>query len=359
MSPSIYVLIAVGLTLLSLGAYGLFQGTRRLLAGTRFPVALTGTALALAVAAPELSVAIRAALEGKGDLAVGNAIGTPLINLSLVLGAIAFILPLSATPKDALSHPLALGVAGVGFAWLALDGQLTHAEGAIMIAGWMAYTLFVLRHRERNGLISATEAVTQAAPPQPHRLPRLWNSVLIAAGAVFIVLGADAFVRGATELGVALGLSELVVGLTVIAAGTALPEFVLCLVVAYRGQHATVVSILFSSALTSLLLATGLATFVNSPGLSISPNALALDLPLMLIVMAIAAFLIFTGTVGRLTGILLGTGYSAYLLYLALFSTGMPQLVAYRHILLAYALPIAGLLILARLAWYVAHRRQG
>lgn len=358
MSPSIYVLIAVGLTLLSLGAYGLFQGTRRLLAVRRFPVALTGTLLALAIAAPELSVAIRAAAEGKGDLAIGNAIGTPLINLTLVMGAVALMVPISATLKHAWSHPIALGIAGAGFAWLALDRQLTHVEGAIMIAGWSAYTLFVLRHHERNGLVSATE-LAQTTPPQTYRAPLLWNIFMVAAGAVFIVLGADALVRGATELGVALGLSELVVGLTVIAAGTALPEFVLCLVAAYRGQHVAVVSILFGSALSSLMLATGLATFVNSTGLSISPNALALDLPLMLVVLAIAAFLIFTGTVGRLTGIVLGAGYSAYLLYLALFSTGMPQLVTYRHILITYAMPAAGMLILARLAWYVARRRQG
>ncbi|WP_462381484.1 sodium:calcium antiporter [Pseudomonas sp. Marseille-QA0892] len=359
MSPSIYVLIAVGLTLLSLGAYGLFQGTRRVLAGTRLPVALTGILLALAIAAPELSVAIRAALEGKGDLAIGNAIGTPLINLSLVLGAVAFLLPIHTTFKDVWWHPVALGIAGVGFAWLALDGQLTHGEGALMTVGWSAYTLVVLRHRERNGLVSERAVTSQATSRPARRLPLLWNLFMVAAGAVFIVLGADALVRGATELGVALGLSELVVGLTVIAAGTALPEFVLCLVAAYRGQHAAVVSILFGSALTSLLLATGLATFVNSIGLSISPNALALDLPLMLTVLAVAPFLILTGTVGRLTGLALVAAYGAYLLYLALFSTGMPQLTAYRHMLLTYAMPAAGMLLLARLAWHYVRSRRG
>ncbi|NVJ11179.1 sodium:calcium antiporter, partial [Myxococcus sp. AM001] len=184
------------------------------------------TVVAFGTSAPETAVSVQAALNGSGDLAIGNVVGSNIANVLLVLGATALVAPLIVSRQlIRLDVPIMIGASLVVYA-LAWDGALSRLEGALLFAGVISYTAFlIISSRKDKAAAEDDEFVKEFGLDEPAK-PYAWavNLGFLIAGLVLLVVGSNFLVEGAVSLARALGLSELVIGLTVIAIGTSLPE---------------------------------------------------------------------------------------------------------------------------------------
>ncbi len=252
---------AVGLGFLALigGAGWLVRGAAAL--ALRFglsPLVIGLTVVAFGTSAPELLVSLVSVLTGKGDVAVGNVLGSNIANVLLILGASAMVRPLPSS-RSALRVDLPIGlvlVAGVAaFGW---NGSIERWQAALLLAGFGVFMLAAFVRRQAPDLGDEVK-------PDSTR-----SSLLrLAGGLVGLVVGAELLVRGAIVLARAAGLSEALIGLTLVAVGTSLPELATSVVAAHRGQTEISVGNILGSNVFNIGWVLGLAYLIR-PG-SIAP----------------------------------------------------------------------------------------
>jgi cation:H+ antiporter len=347
-----------GFVLLVAGAEALVRGAVKLAA--RFgisPLIIGLTVVAFGTSAPETAVSVQAALSGSGDIAVGNVIGSNIANILLILGLSAMVSPLIVSRQLVrLDVPVMIGAGVLTFA-LAWNGTISRIEGSILLALLAIYTIFlVIASKRENALAKVDDAASDLGTDEAAAKPTGWvlQLALVLLGLGLLVLGSNLLIEGAVALARALGLSELVIGLTVIAVGTSLPELATSLLAVYRGERDIAVGNVVGSCIFNLLLVLGAGSLVSTTGLSISPNALAFDLPVMLAVFAACLPIFFSGyRINRWEGALFFGYYIAYTLYLVMFSTGLPAISLLRHAMAWYVLPLTAvtLLVIFLRAW--------
>ena len=300
------ILIVVGVTLVLTGADRLTEGASALARRMSVPEIIIGlTIVAAGTSAPELFVSLVSALKGTPDLAVGNVVGSNIMNAMLIVGCAAMVAPMtisrSTVKKDI---PFSVG-ASVLLMLLALNSFLGRLDGIILLAGFaifMAYTLM----QAKKGQAESVVEVKQQNP---------WLSVLwVLAGLVMLVVGSNLFVDSASSVALSLGISEGVVGLTVVAGGTSLPELATSVVAARKGQSAIAIGNVIGSNVFNILLILGLTA-------TISPLAIegitTVDMAVMLISVSLVWLFSFTKfTVERWEGAMLVGGYLVYLYWL-------------------------------------------
>ena len=300
------ILIVVGVTLVLTGADRLTEGASALARRMNVPEIIIGlTIVAAGTSAPELFVSLVSALKGTPDLAVGNVVGSNIMNAMLIVGCAAMVAPMtisrSTVKKDI---PFSVG-ASVLLMLLALNSFLGRLDGIILLAGFaifMAYTLM----QAKKGQAESVVEVKQQNP---------WLSALwVLAGLVMLVVGSNLFVDSASSVALSLGISEGVVGLTVVAGGTSLPELATSVVAARKGQSAIAIGNVIGSNVFNILLILGLTA-------TISPLAIegitTVDMAVMLISVSLVWLFSFTKfTVERWEGAMLVGGYLVYLYWL-------------------------------------------
>lgn len=357
MSVMTFVYLIAGLVLLVAGAEVLVRGAAKLAAQFGIPPLVIGlTVVAFGTSAPETAVSVQAAINGSGDLAIGNVIGSNIANVLLILGLTALVAPLIVSRQlIRLDVPIMIGASLVTYA-LAWDGSLSRLDGALLFAAVVAYTLFLVINSRREKAAEADDEFAKEfgldEPAKPYA--GLINAGLVIAGLVLLVLGSNFLVEGAVELARALGLSELVIGLTVIAIGTSLPELATSILAAIRGERDIAVGNIVGSNIFNLLCVLGLASLVSPQAIAVSANALAFDFPVMIAVAVACLPIFFAGyTINRWEGLLFIAYYIAYTLYLVMSSTGRPFAETFGDAILGYALPLTAitLIVIAGRAW--------
>lgn len=243
------------------------------------PLVIGLTIVGMGTSAPELLVSALAALGGNSALSIGNAIGSNITNIGLVLGTTALFTPL-AIQSNLLKRelPLMLGVMLFGYAVLA-DGRLARYEGAALLAGLIALLLWMIwsAHRSRT-----REALTEEfIKEQPAPTTTLKALVWLFLGLVLLLGGARLLVWGAVAMAKLLGVSDLVIGLTVVAVGTSLPELATTLISARRGEHGLALGNVIGSNMFNILGVLGLPGLI-SPCL-VPSEVLTRDYPVMLL----------------------------------------------------------------------------
>lgn len=352
MSSITILLLVLGFILLMEGAEWLVRGAARLGANSGISPFVTGlTVVALGTSAPELAVNLQATLGSQPDIAVGNVIGSNILNVLFILGISAVITPLSvASPLIRLDVVLMIAASGLMYL-LALDGQVSRLDGGLLFIGMMIYLIFsTIKCRQEN--IEVPNEYTEEYSLK--RKGVLKNLGFILLGVVLLGLGAHWLVTGAVEMARFFGVSELIIGLTLIALGTSLPEAAASVVASLRGECDIAVGNVVGSNLFNLLAVLGLTSLATPAGISIPPAALNFDLPLMLAAaIACLPILFARHLIARWEGMLFLGYYLAYILYLILYPLQHHDLQAYNSTMLGFVMPLTviTLLVLAIRVW--------
>ncbi len=212
------------------------------------PILIGLTIVSLGTSAPEVLVSINAALFGAGDLAVGNAIGSNMANIGLVLGITVLIAPLPVHRNRLRRELPTLLAVTLGCGLLLLDLELTWLDGLLML-GALAFILYEMIRSQSHDPNAEEEANVEALP---HMSPtRAWASFGI--GLVLLVISSKVLVWGASNVALELGVSPLVIGLSIVAVGTSLPELAASLASAMKGHAEIALGNVMGSNLFNLL----------------------------------------------------------------------------------------------------------
>lgn len=305
--------IILGFVLLIWGADRFVMGAAALARNLGISPLLIGlTIVGFGTSAPEILVSAMAAYEGNPGLAVGNAVGSNIANIGLILGTSALVAPL-VVQSDILRReiPLLLLVS-FGAYLLLLDGDLDRSDGVLMLTG-LAGALIAVVHIGRQR--AARDPLEKEFEEEiPSDLSTLAASLWFAGGLVLLLVASRMLVWGAVSVATAFGISDLVIGLTIVAIGTSLPELAASIASTLKGENDIAVGNVIGSNIYNMLAVLGI------PGLlapsTVDNMVLTRDLPIML-VLTIALLILGwgqkgNGRISRLEGILL---LSCFIIY--------------------------------------------
>ncbi len=314
----------IGLAALVLGAEVMVRGGAEVAARLGIsPIVIGLTVVSIGTSLPELAVGVVAAQEGSGALAVGNIAGTNVVNLLLILGLSALILPLAMTTRTLRFELPVMAGAAVLMLVLSLDGELSRVDGIILVGCALAYTVAVVRMTRRESRVVAGEYTetytpTEVATTELTTTRPTWVHVLMmVAGIAVVVVGADWLVDGAVGMARGFGVSDALIGLTVVAIGTSAPELVTTVVSTVRGNRDIAVGNLLGSSIYNILLILGLTCVVAGDGLLLPASLVRIDIPIMVAVALACVPIFVTGRrVSRGEGGAMVAIYLAYLTFL-------------------------------------------
>jgi cation:H+ antiporter len=312
-------LVVGGLVALVVGANVLIRSGTELASwlGVR-PMMIGLTVVSLGTSVPELAIGIDAAVSGSPGLAVGNVVGANLVNILLILGLSAALVPI-ALDRPTLRFDLpAMTLAALLFYVLAIDGALTRGDGLILLLGAAAFTAGLVRVSRRETTAAADAPVGPAKDRQ-----RPWRHVLFLLAAIgVVVIGAELLVNGAVMSAQTLGVSDAIIGLTIVAIGTTAPELVTTVMSTLRGNRDLAIGNLVGSSIYNICAILGLIVLVAPEGVPVPDEVLAADLALLVVATAAAIPVFLTGRrISRIEGVLFVTSYVGYLTWLLLTRT--------------------------------------
>jgi cation:H+ antiporter len=315
--------------MLIVGVVGLLVGAEFLVRGaaaiaTRLgiePVVIGLTVVAFGTSAPELAVSVGAAISGDTDVALGNVVGSNIVNILLILGVSAVVGGLVVSQRIVrVDVPLLIVVSVVALV-MSLDNSVGRIDGLLLFAAVIVYTVWLIRSsRRESSSVRAeyAESVEQLEGAAVER-PLAVQIGLVVVGLAGLVIGSQLLVTAATDIAADLGVSELVIGLTVVAVGTSLPELATSVLAAVRGQRDIAVGNVVGSNLFNLMCVLGLSGVVSSAGVPVGDAALRLDFPVMLAATFVLLPIVWNGfVIQRWEGAVLVVFYIAYVAYLVL-----------------------------------------
>ncbi len=309
------LLFAIGLGLLYLGAEWLIRGAASLALKYGIRRLVVGiTVVALGTSMPEFVVNIFAALSHEDGLALGNVVGSNICNIALILGTSALILPLVVSPGT-LRKEYAIMMAVMGLFYLmALDGVISQMDGLILVAGLIAFMVFLVIDGKRHARKRNPDEISDFE--RKDMVSSNWKkATLVIGGIILLTVGARLMVLSAMEIADWWGVSSVVVGLTVVAIGTSLPELAASLVSVFKEDPDMSMGNVLGSNLLNVLFVIGLVALIRP--LSVETESLRVHFPVMLGFGVLLLPLAWTSyCITRLEGGVLLTGFVAYMLYL-------------------------------------------
>lgn len=300
------LLLVVGFAMLVKGADWFVEGAAGIASKFGIPQLVVGlTIVAMGTSAPEAAVSITAALKGNAGIAVGNVVGSNILNIFIILGLTGLITSV-AVQKSTLfiEIPYMLVVTGVLLVMGMLGNSVNLVEGIIFWAMFIVYLgyLFVLAKKGKSD-----EEEKEERP--------LWKLLLFALiGGVVVVLGSNVAVDSATAIAQIIGLSEKFIGLTIVALGTSLPELVTSVTAARKGNADIAIGNIVGSNIFNIL-------FVLGTSALIIPITFEASFAIDTIIAIGAGVLLWIATIGkkklnRPWGIIMLLCYAAYFVYL-------------------------------------------
>ncbi|KJS65062.1 MAG: calcium/sodium:proton antiporter [Comamonadaceae bacterium BICA1-1] len=312
--------IVVGLVVLVWSADKFIDAAATVARHYALPPLLIGVVIiGFGTSAPELTVSAISALEGSPGIALGNAYGSNIANIALILGITALISPIvvqSGILRKEL--PLLVGVTLLSVALL-WDLHISRLDAAVLLLTFAAIMAWSVWHSLRSGddtLGTETQAELGAHTLATVRLAWVW----LAAGLLLLIASSRLLVWGAVQAAQGLGVSELVIGLTVVAVGTSLPELASCIAAARKKEHDLAIGNILGSNLFNTLAVVGLAGAIHP--LAAEPEVLSRDL-LVVGALTLALFVLARqrrgrpGQISRWSGaalLLTFVGYTVFLL---------------------------------------------
>lgn len=313
-----FIAVILGLAMLVWSADRFVEGSAATARHFGMPPLLIGmVVVGFGTSAPEMVVSALAAWQGKSGIALGNAYGSNITNIALILGVTALISPI-AVHSQVLRKELPILTAITALAaWQLSDGVITRADAALLLAvfaGLMAWTIWQGLRQQNDALGSEIEQELAA-----HAMPVRRAVFCLALGLILLIISSRILVWGAVEIAEGLGVSDLIIGLTVVAVGTSLPELASSIIAARRGEHDIALGNILGSNLFNTLAVVGVAAAIQP--LSVGAEVLDRDM----LVMAALTLSLFAigygwrqsgGRISRSKGGLLLAAYLAYTAYL-------------------------------------------
>ncbi len=278
------VLAIAGVALVLWGADRMTDGAVAIAHRLSIPPIVIGlTIVAMGTSMPEFCVSLVSALKGTADLAIGNVVGSNIMNVLLIVGIAAMVSPMviskSTVKKDI---PWAV-VSAILLSVFCFDNNLSRVEALVLFVLFISFLFYTLWMAKKGKVTESDENVKKYSP--------LVAVGLVLLGLACLVFGSNLFVDSATKIAASLGVSEAVIGLTIVAGGTSLPELATSVVAARKGQSAIAIGNVIGSNVFNILMIlgiTGLICPMEMPGITI------VDLALMVASILILWFFTYT-----------------------------------------------------------------
>jgi cation:H+ antiporter len=282
------------------------------------PIMIGLTIVSLGTSAPEIIVSLSASFNHSGSLAVGNALGSNLANIGMVLGITALITPIPIASRILRRELPILLLATAAASYCLFDGVLSRMDGiALLLALVLIFTYLVMSKSHQP------DAEQEADIEHIHDLNygKAWFFFLLGLG--LLIASSQLLVWGAKEIAIAVGISELIIGLTVVAVGTSLPELAATIASALKGHHDLAIGNILGSNLFNLLAVMAIPGLVTP--ITLAPEVFYRDYGAMAAITLLLAAMLYahrlfwhraSHSIGRLGGSLLLLSYAAYYYFL-------------------------------------------
>lgn len=305
--------IIAGFALLVWGADRFVSGASALANNLGIPPLIIGlTIVGFGTSAPEILVSTMASIQGNPGLAIGNALGSNIANIALILGCTALITPLMVKSETLRrEYPILLAVC-LGTLVLLQDGVLGVVDGAILLVGLVAMLFAMIRISMRSLANDPMTAEILAEMPESMTTGKAILNFSIGLG--LLLFSSRILVWGSVNIATAYGVSDLVIGLTIVALGTSLPELAASIVSALKNEHDIAIGNVLGSNMYNLLAVLAVPGLI-APG-PFDPLVLTRDMPMM-IGLTLALFIMGygfggAGRINRFEGLLLITAFIGY-----------------------------------------------
>ena len=305
-----FLLVGAGLTMLYFGAEWLVKGSVSIsnkLGVSQLVIGLT--VVAFGTSTPELAVSISSAMQGLSDVALGNVVGSNIVNIGAILGISAIISPIIVS-KSAIRKEVPIMI-GVSFLLLAIifDGKIDFVDGALLVIGIIVFTGYSYRSSKKD---TDTEVIPASQILQKNIFSK--SIVLIIIGLLLLTVGSFLTVDNAVIIGTSFGVSELFMGLTVVAIGTSLPELITSIVAARKGHADLSVGNIVGSNIFNIMAILGISSLIS--GIAVSEQVLV-DVGIMLAFSLVLIPIMRSGfIISRKEGLFLIAGYVGYVVFL-------------------------------------------
>lgn len=310
--------IALGLALLVWSADRFVEGSASVARHFGMPPLLVGMVIVgFGTSAPEMTVSALAAYQGNSGIALGNAYGSNIANIALILGLTALISPIAVHSRVLEKElPLLTAVTALA-AWQVWDGEITRIDAWVLLAVFAAVMGWSIWQgtRKRGDAFGSEMAHELRVHAMPLRRAIFW----LIAGLAFLIISSRILVWGAVEIAHGFGISDLVIGLTIVAVGTSLPELASSIIATRKGEHDIALGNILGSNLFNTLAVVGIAAMIHP--ISADAEVFSRDI-LTMAVLTVSLFVFCYGfrgphRISRLEGgilLLCYIGYSTYLL---------------------------------------------
>lgn len=261
----VYITLILAFALIIVGAMWLTDGSVAVASRFKVPEFIVGlTIVAVGTSMPELTVSFMSAIAGKGDMAIGNVVGSNTFNTLLILGVCALCSPLIFTKSNIRRDIPICIVATVALLVVTLINQdISRFEGVVLLAGYVAMIVYMIRAEKRD-MLHKEVAGEQVVDEKPKKQMPLWRvPIWILGGLAGLIYGGELFVSSASEIARSWGVSEAVIAITLVAGGTSMPELASSLVSVLKGNASLALGNVLGSNIANILLILGACSTVT------------------------------------------------------------------------------------------------
>lgn len=315
--------IVIGLTLLVWSADRFVDGAAG--SASHFgmsPLLIGMVIVGFGTSAPEMVVSAIAATQGNPGLALGNAYGSNITNIALILGLVALLKPVAVGSSVLRKELPILAAVTLLSGWQLYDGNLTRLDALVLMVVFVAVMGWSIYQGMRGGSDLLAVEITEelASHPMPLKKAIFW----LLVGLVVLVASSRLLVWGAVDIAQYFGISDLVIGLTIVAVGTSLPELASSLVAVRKGEHDIALGNVIGSNLFNTLAVVGIAAGIHP----LAVEAVVFQRDWVVMALLTAALFVFgygfrgPGRINRVEGAVLVAAYVAYTLYLVVMVIG-------------------------------------
>ena len=316
-----YLLLVVGLVLLTICADWLTKGCVGMAARFRVPEFVVGlTVMAVGTSCPELTVSVMSALKGSSEMAIGNVTGSNLFNILIILGICALIKPI-AVSKENIRRDIPMCIAASLLLWVTTadvmfgtgaEGTIGRVEGIIFLLLYVAVIWYSIRSAKQD-----TPDLSAAPEPQEENLMPWWKVIgFIVVGLAGLIYGGNMCLNSATAIARAWGVSEAIIAITIVAAGTSLPELASSISAIISKKPSLALGNIIGSNIANILLILGASSTIKPLTMG---NITPIDIYMVVgsaAVLLLSAVLIGKRKITRLEGALYLAIYVAYVVLL-------------------------------------------